>query len=325
MDYMENPKIIRSSINLVRELRFNPNLYKVLVTITLVLVFLVSSGSTNSIKSFVNTRSDLNDNNILIKNFVNDASYIDQPTVSKIINTNNTLSYLDGNNKPIFLDRIPQDLTYNQSPTVNPNEIIKPDTPLQLTQLIPPPINIQRRNFLSFPTFNINAPIVYSDYTSSQDTIDPNNPCSQASMKTPLQQLVRKGVVHLFPSPKPGEIYDETKNTYFDSKDKKRYLIGNSYIIGHSSECIQHEFSRVFQPFQDKTPIGDKFIIWDEQGRKLTFKVFEAKEITSYGSGAEEAFGVFPGRRVVTLQTSKFYTNQKINRWIIRGELEIVN
>lgn len=319
---MENPKIIRSLISFIRELRFNPNLYKVLVTLTLVLVFLVSSGSTNSIKSFVNTRNDLNDNNILFKNFNNDSSFIDQPIISKIINLNNNNIYLDTNNKPMISDRVPQYLITNQTPSVNQNEVIKPNSPLTLSQILPIPTNPLKKNFLSFPTFNINAPIVYSDYTSSQDTIDPNNPCSQASMRTPLQQLVRKGVLHLFPSPKPGEIYDESKNTYFDTKDNRRYLIGNSYIIGHSSECIQHEFSRVFQPFQDKTPIGDKFIIWDELGRKLTFKVFEAKEITSYGTGAEEAFGVFPGRRVVTLQTSKFYTNQKINRWIIRGELD---
>jgi hypothetical protein len=312
---MEYIQIIRR----LGDVRYSPVFYRYVSIFTLLLIALVTTASTTSVKSFVNTRTDIRDNSVWVKTFDNNASYIPNNIVTQSIKAFGSTRYINNYSQQLPSNLINQTIRLDPSPSVNVT-----DAPIDtsiIENITPIPANPIRTNFLSFPTFNINAPIVYSDEVSSKDIIDPLNPCSQSSMRTPLQQLVRKGLVHLFPSPKPGELYNSQANSYYDKDDKKTYYIGNSYIVGHSSECISHEFSKVFAPLQDRSPINDTFIIYDEVGRKLVFRVFEAKEIISAQEGAAEAFKIFEGKRVVTLQTSKFYSKTKINRWIIRGEL----
>lgn len=301
--------------------RYSNYYYSLIVLFTtFVLVFLIS-GSTNSVKSFLSFREGFG-SNIFIKDYPSQVIFFSILEPSQSINVNNNQVYTNNNGQIISQKVVDQNFKMSFLPKVADNNPITSSEQL-LSEVVKIPFNPERKNFLIFPKFNINTPIVYSDSFSSQDIIDPNNPCSQASMNTPFQQLVRKGVVHLWPSPKPGELYNADSNSYYDTIDKKRYYIGNSYLLGHSSECIAHEFSRVFAPLQDQSPLGEDFFVYDEFGRQLKFRVFEAKEITSLGAGAVEAFKIFPNRRVITLQTSKFYSNTNINRWIIRGELII--
>ena len=303
------------------DIKYNNYYYRVLVLLAVFVVIFLVSGTTNSVKSFLSFRDGFG-NNIFIKDYPSQAVYFSVLEPSQSLNTNNNQVYTNNNGQIIYSKAVEQSYKIVFLPVVVDNNSVINGQQL-LSEVVKIPFNPERKNFLIFPKFNINTPIVYSDSFSSQDIIDPKDPCSQASMSTPFQQLVRKGVVHLWPSPKPGELYNPNNNSYYDQTDKKRYYIGNSYLLGHSSECIAHEFSRVFAPLQDQSPLGENFFVYDEFGRQLKFRVFEAKEITSLGAGAVEAFKIFPNRRVLTLQTSKFYSNTNINRWIIRGELVV--
>jgi hypothetical protein len=325
---MENQsKRLKTHLELFKKQYNNKDYHFVVIFVILLLSFMVS-GSTSSNKNFANFREDFIISNSWLnrfyKNYSNNKIQFNQTVPAYSIEIINQKKYFDINGQLLDTNSIGQDLKTSFNPIIIDREsILKQQLDSPLTELIPPPNNPIKKNFLEFPVFNIVAPIVYSDEVSSQDIIDPNNPCSSYSKNTPLQQLVQKGLVHLWPSPKPGELFNIDKNSYYDKTANAKYYIGNTYIVGHSSECIQHEYSKVLAPIQDKMPIGEYIIIYDELGRKLNFRIFEAKEITSQGDGAAEAFKIFEGRRVITLQTSKFYSNSKINRWIIRGELEI--
>jgi Sortase domain len=193
----------------------------------------------------------------------------------------------------------------------------------RLKELVPTPINPEKFNHLYYPRFEVNANIVYSQ-PSDYDIIDVGNPCSIKSMNTPIQKLVRQGIVHIYGSPLPGEVrYPEDSVEYYGKDTNGIQLlgtgIGSAYIVGHSSECTQHAYTKIFEPLQQKSSIGDEFYIWDQVGRKLKFRVFEVLEVKD--TDTKTAYKEYPDRRIVTLQTSIFYSATNINRWLTRGEL----
>ena len=193
------------------------------------------------------------------------------------------------------------------------------NTKKSLNSVKPKPNSPQYTNFLRYPKFNVNSPIIYSSFEdlfnkkpdgsidfTSPITEDSNNVNSKNALNTPIQRLLVNGIVHLAFTPQPGEI-------------------GNSYIVGHSSNfsAVKSNYNQVFKPLESRTREGDEFIIYDRFGRELKFKVFEVKKIPE--EDVSEAYKNFPDRRVVTLQTSILgYRNGRLaatHRWLTRGEM----
>lgn len=200
-----------------------------------------------------------------------------------------------------------------------------------LDELIKRPSAPTRRNFLTYPQYNINVPIVMSrledlfetdkdgklvispdgSYVERKEDLNRNGPESH-----PVQLLLKDGIVHIAFTPEPGEI-------------------GNSYIVGHSSNFanVKSAYNTIFKPLERISKPGEEFTIWDNYGRELKFKVFETREILEreagiayYGSGTGNDIYTAEGRRVVTLQTSilEFVRGQGLQptkRWLTRGEL----
>lgn len=194
---------------------------------------------------------------------------------------------------------------------------------IKLEDLIKKPENPQRTNFLRYPRFNVNAPIIYStfedlyllkpDCDPQKDELrclDFQKPRNSSETTSPMQMKLRDGPVHLAISPPPGEV-------------------GNSYIVGHSSNYswIKSNYNKVFAPLEKASKIGDEFIIYDKFGRELKFRVFDTLLILE--GDTDEAYKNFgQDRRVVTLQTSVLTTNLKgeilpTHRWLTRGELVV--
>jgi hypothetical protein len=190
-----------------------------------------------------------------------------------------------------------------------------------LDQIIQAPQNPEKKSWLSYPSLGVETPIVYSSLedlfeTNDKGTLDFTRPVEESSravnngdyLSTNFQQKLTQGVLHLAYSPTPGEI-------------------GNSFIIGHSSNysSVKSDYNQIFLPMVQNTHPGDKFIIYDTQGRKLTFKVFEALPVGQ--KEVDTAYKSYEDRRVVTLQASiltKIGNSwQPTQRWLTRGELEI--
>jgi len=189
-----------------------------------------------------------------------------------------------------------------------------------LDRLVPRPRNPQRTNFLRYPSYNVNTPIIYSSLedlfnlksncdkgTDPQGCLAFANPRDNGPAESPIQQKLRDGIVHIAFTPQPGEI-------------------GNSYIVGHSSNYswVPSAYNAVFKPLEKRSKPGEEFFIFDAFGRELKFSVFEAIEIKE--NDTTTAYATFGDRRVVTLQTSvlefvqgKGYLPTK--RWLTRGEL----
>ncbi len=181
-----------------------------------------------------------------------------------------------------------------------------------LQGLVPAPKTAEQKNLLIWEKYNIKAPIQNASFqdiyqAKSDGTVDftkfiDNNPTS-----SPVQQLLTKGVVHLPFSPRPGEV-------------------GNSYIIGHSSNynSVQSDFNKVFEPIEN-AQVGEEFIIFDHKGRALTFRVFESLAVPE--ADVKEAYKNMDDKRVVSLQGSILETvNGQIlptKRRIVRAELVI--
>jgi hypothetical protein len=188
------------------------------------------------------------------------------------------------------------------------------DRPKSLDEIFPRPTNPQRTNFLRYPKYNVNAPIIYSSledlFNKNPDgSLNYNSPRDTSDVNSPVQQKLRDGVLHMAFTPQCGEI-------------------GNCYIVGHSSNYsfVKSAYNSVFKPLERKSQVGDTFYIYDRFGRELTFNVFEVKEISE--DDTKEAYRLFPGRRVATLQTSILeYVPGKgwlpTKRWLTRGELVI--
>jgi hypothetical protein len=182
-----------------------------------------------------------------------------------------------------------------------------------LSDLIKAPETAEKRNLLEYPKYNISAPIQYAVFEDiferdGNGEINFNKPVDNNPIESPVQKKLQDGVVHLPFSPQPGEM-------------------GNSYIIGHSSNfsSVKSNYNFVFKPIERTSQPGEEFFIYDHTGRKLKFKVFEAKAIQE--NDVTESYKNFPNRRVVTLQASIL---EKVNgknvptkRWLTRGELVV--
>ena len=196
----------------------------------------------------------------------------------------------------------------------------KPDNQKTLDELLPRPESAQQVNLLRYPKYDITAPIVYSNLTdifetNSDGSINTSKPIEENIAKNgplghPIQKLLVNGIVHMAFSPLPGELSDQM----------------SSYIVGHSSNypSVKSDYNYIFKPLESTSQPGEEFIIYDQSGRELKFKVFETEKIAEEDS--TEAYKSFPGRRVVTLQTSILgYKNGQLaatHRWLTRGELE---
>ncbi len=204
---------------------------------------------------------------------------------------------------------------------INKQELDKKNTqPKNISEIIPIPLTCERKNWFSFPKYKSDAPVNYASfqdmyYPDKNNFINLNNPIqeSQAAinagnyLSVPIQRLLIKGIVHLPESPHPGQV-------------------GNSYIVGHTSNFsqVRSDFNFVFKPFERKSQVGDEFFIWDSECRKLKFKVFEVANILA--EDINTAYKNFGDRRVVTLQGSILDSNyQPTRRWLTRGELVVEN
>jgi sortase (surface protein transpeptidase) len=188
----------------------------------------------------------------------------------------------------------------------------KKKRPLNLDEIYPKPDASAQTNFIKIPNYNINAPIIYSSFEdlflkNPDGTIDFNNPADTGDVNSPLQKKLQDGVVHIAFTPTPGEI-------------------GNSYIVGHSSNYsfIKSNYNQVFKPIERGGKIGEEFIIYDNYGRELKFRVFETGIIEE--RDVAEAYKIFDNRRVTTLQTSVVSWRAEkglypYQRWLVRGEL----
>jgi len=204
----------------------------------------------------------------------------------------------------------------NQNPVTNP----APEAPRSKTldEIVAKPDSPQFRSQLVYSKVKIKAPIIWSklDDLYEKNSDGSINILKQIAEKeedikkgnyesTPIQKLLKDGVVHLADSVMPGEI-------------------GNSYVIGHSSNYRQviSNYNYVFATLT-QSKIGDEFIIFDPDGRELKFKVFDVTVIDF--TDVETAY--FPkgidGKRVVTLQASVLVNGKPLKRRLVRGELQV--
>jgi hypothetical protein len=199
-----------------------------------------------------------------------------------------------------------------------------PSSPKHIEQIIPAQDNcpdysnaIQgQKNWLSFGKYRVEAPVIngsFGDFYNynSDGQIDLNsqiqedkNAIARGNYESvPVQRLLKAGVVHIPISPAPGQV-------------------GNSYIIGHTSNFpqVKSSYNTIFKPFESKSRVGDQLTIWDHKCRQLTFRVFEAFAIGEYDTAT--AYENMGNRRVVTLQGSILDAYfQPTKRWLTRAEL----
>lgn len=223
------------------------------------------------------------------------------------------------------------------NPEVTP-EIVKnaPQQPQPLDEIVPASsdcpstdpakpdsINIkQKKNWFIFEKYSVEAPIQngsFQDFYISNPTtgyIDITQPIQEDPRaiaagnyeSVPVQRLLKEGIVHLPISPAPGQV-------------------GNSYIIGHTSNFpqVKSDYNFIFKPFERNSQVGDEFTVWDHFCRKLKFRVFESLAIRE--EDVDTAYKNFGDKRVVTLQGSILeLVNgylQPTKRWLTRGELVI--
>lgn len=180
-----------------------------------------------------------------------------------------------------------------------------------LDNIKPVPDNISQKNMLIWDEYSIKAPLNYASYqdlfqANGDGVVDFDKNIDNNPTNSPVQQLLIQGIVHLPFSPLPGEL-------------------GNSYIIGHSSnfDSVKSDYNFVFAPLIEKTQNGQTFKIYDYVGRELTFKVFESIAVKEEDTSL--AYKNFGDRRVVTLQGSIL---EKVNgkmlptkRWLVSAEL----
>ncbi len=182
-----------------------------------------------------------------------------------------------------------------------------------LDDIYPRPATATRKNFITIPDYNVNSPLVYSNFEDffvkrgdSTYDFDAIQDLSNR-FKSPLQLKLRDGIVCLPFSPFPGEL-------------------GNSYCVGHSSNYadVVSDYNEVLKPIEKKGKVGELIKVFDPYGRELTFKIFETEIIES--AAAQKAYLPFPDhKRVITLQTSVVSTRNGITdvyqRWLVKAEL----
>ena len=194
-----------------------------------------------------------------------------------------------------------------------------------LRDIIPVPSKAEKKNIVEYPSYQVSVPLIYTNIKDMFDKdkdgkIDFNKRVNDNNIDSPLQTKLKEGVILLPISPLPGEV-------------------GNSYISGHTSNYsfVNSDYNKAFEPLMNKGKVGDTFNIYDCEGRKLPFKVFEAKE---YVDDADTLW-TNTTKRQVTLQGSVLKTctpdlealckshgctQGKLcptHRWIIKGELDL--
>jgi sortase (surface protein transpeptidase) len=193
--------------------------------------------------------------------------------------------------------------------------------PKLLSTIVKTPEKCEKKNWLSYPKFNVEANLNNQSFEEffekdDEEKINFNKPIQEKQSdinagnyeSVPIQKLLKTGIVHLPITPQPGEV-------------------GNSYIVGHTSNfaSVKSDYNTIFKPFESKSEVGDVFFIFDHKCRKLKFKVFEVKAIKS--AEIKEAYKTFEDRRIVTLQGSILeYVNgylEPTKRWLTRGELVV--
>lgn len=190
------------------------------------------------------------------------------------------------------------------------------ELPRTIRELIPAPASPVdgKKNRIVYPEYKVDGPIVYPEVkdqfvANADGTINFNQRENDDSPTSPIQMKLRNGATLLPISPNPGDI-------------------GNSYIEGHTSNYsyVASDWNLIFAPFKEKSEPGETFFIYDCVGRKLVFKVFEAKEVIE--PAGDEAWKDYADKRVVTLQGSVLKTRKDGKlypdaRWLTRGELDL--
>lgn len=137
--------------------------------------------------------------------------------------------------------------------------------------------------FLVVPKLDIKAPIIFVESKNEGE----------------IQKALENGVVHYFGTVKPGEI-------------------GNSYIVGHSSDYPQSLglFKEVFSRLPEMQ-IGDNIIIQNQQ-KSLNFVIVDSKVVEAGDLSVlnQETLG----RKLITLQTS-YPVGTARQRFIVVAEL----
>lgn len=202
---------------------------------------------------------------------------------------------------------------------INKTELDKlPPQPKNISEIVPVPAECEKKNWLSYPKYNVETPINYAgfkDLFNNKQNGDSNlnDPIVESPsaitrgnyLSVPIQKLLVQGIVHLAGSPFPGQV-------------------GNSYIVGHTSNFpqVRSDYNKIFKPFERKSEVGEEFYVWDYRCRKLKFRVFEVSNILA--EDIDAAYKNFGDKRVVTLQGSILDANfQPTRRWLTRGELVI--
>jgi len=208
------------------------------------------------------------------------------------------------------------------APDINQNGVDNP-APVApafktLEELVPKPDSPQFTSQLVYAKTRIKAPVIWSTladlYEKNPDgSINVNKAITEKESdikagnfeSTPIQRLLKDGIVHMADSVMPGEI-------------------GNSYIIGHSSNFRQviSNYNSVFATLQ-QGKIGEEFIVFDIEGRELRFKVFESLVIDFDDVQTAYYPDGIDGKRVVTLQASVLVNGKPLKRRLVRGELVI--
>ncbi len=203
-----------------------------------------------------------------------------------------------------------------------PKDAGSAEIPKTLKSIIPAPAKAidNKKNRIVFEKYGVDGPLAYPQVkdqfiANSDGTIDFNKKINDPELANPsmeslnaMQLKLLDGATLLPIAPNPGEI-------------------GNAFIQGHSSNYpqLKSDWNKIFLPFQEKSKVGDTFTIYDCEGRKLIFNVFEAKEIAD---SADEAWRDYSDKRVVTLQSCILKTRpggtiHPDARWLTRGELDI--
>jgi len=167
------------------------------------------------------------------------------------------------------------------------------------------------KNRLVWSKYNVDAPIEYASFSDFYNTredgfIDFTSYRDTSSIQSPVQTKLKNGVVHLPISPLPGEI-------------------GNSYIVGHSSNYsnVESNYNEVFAPLLNSVSIGEEFNVYNHEGFALTFKVFDTKVVLSNESN--NAYSHLNNKRTLTLQASILElvngSYQPTKRYLVQAEL----
>jgi hypothetical protein len=328
-------------------------------------VFIVTQDTTNAVKTLVSSDSltyQVTASTLFAKQIVAyQAGEKKADEIGQVVYRGENALYIDANKKLVtegkeyqkiknygFVLRPPA-MNYALLPVavpVNPGDPAPPEPepsvvtiaePLELNDIIRAPANPERSNFVDYPRFNIKAPIQYTTpedvYQKQADgTVDYQSPILDDANEirrgnytsTPILKLLLDGVVEMggIPGvPLPGEK-------------------GNSYIVGHSSNysSVASPYNEIFRPLVGRSQEGDIFYVYDQQGRKMKFRVFENVEIR-FDDDPERAYrrtdkynaeygNDLQQRRVVTLQTCRTVWESgqgwvPTYRWLVRGELVV--